>query len=211
MPRHRISETSKIRRMQSANAAAPKLIEALVTLGRANPDHVAFAMLGLPSHMQQDAHDAMKGLRRVAARLVSRRLSVELRLEMASLRASSAHMSSVTAADWSSPHAIPVGNGDILPLLLFHSRDQPLGGSGYAGDDDWPVRQDFHYKTALRLARLNHAWRDCVRRWIRERCSFSLLGGDISDLAKLEAFVRCSGSSASELHLHGNSPMVANL
>lgn len=200
-----IARLKRILIMQSANAAAPKLIDALITLGRADLDHVRFSMLGLPSTLQQDAQDAVKCLRRVAARLVSRRLATDLRIEMAALRARSAYPNEVASVDWSSPHAIPIGNGDILQLLLFHSRSAPLGCGGYAGDDDWPVRQDFHYKTALTLAQLNRAWRDSVREWCREDCSVSLLGGDDDDYSKVDSLVRVSGSNMVELQLHGNS------
>ena len=186
----------------SASSAAPKLIESLITLGTAPLEHVEFAMLGLPPLLQRDAEAAAERLRHVAARLVSRRISTSLRIEMKSLYAQAKDTPCTTAADWSSPHAIPIGNGDILPLLLFHARAAPWSCNGYLGDDDWPTRQPFHYKTATCLAQLNHAWRDAVREWCREECAFSMLGGHDSDLATLESFVLLSGENATELHLH---------
>ena len=69
----------------SASSAAPRLIESLITLGAAPPEHVAFAMLGLPPDLQQDAEAAATRLRRVAARLISRRIATDVRLEMARL------------------------------------------------------------------------------------------------------------------------------
>ena len=179
------------------------VLQALVTLGRAREDQIASATLGLTELMQGEARDASTALRFVAARLVSRKLAAEVRAEVAALLATSTYPSDAALADWSSPHAIPVGEGDIFPLLLFHSRDEPLGCSGYEGDDDWPVRQDFHYRFATHLAQVNQAWRRRVREWCEEACCFSMLGGCDSDRSMLASFVRLSGPSAVELHLHG--------
>ena len=54
--------------MQSANAAAPKIIEALMTLGSADPAHIAFAMCGLRPSLQQDAAEAAKRLKKAKAK-----------------------------------------------------------------------------------------------------------------------------------------------
>ena len=188
--------------LQSANAAAPQLIDALITLGRAQEDHVAFAVLGLAQPMRQNALDAAKSLQKIAARLVSRRIATDVRIEISMLRASSSAPMHLIPVDWTSPHAIPVGEGDILPLLIHHHERQP----------DWPVRSVCHYRIAAKLAQLNTAWAKAVASWHAQECCFSLLGGqdadegyvESTDLRHLTNFVRLSGPHALALHLHGN-------
>jgi len=187
-------------RMDAAHNAA-KIMDALVTLGRAQES--AFAMLGLPPYLQQDAQDASKTLKAVAERLISRRIATKVRVEAAAMRASSAALENLHPSDWSSPHAIPVGNGDILPLLIQHSVTQT----------DWPVRDVSQYRVAATIAQLNLAWAAAVRVWQGQDCRFCLLGGGnglkrkgtSADLKNTTTFVRLSGPSALELQLHGDS------
>jgi hypothetical protein len=135
--------------MQDANKNAPKILEAIATLGLADPSHVAFAMLGLPSALQKGATGACASLRPVATRLLSRKISCDLRLEMARMRAASAHPDLITTvADWSAPPA------DLLPLLLAL--------------DDAPEGQ---WAGAARLAGICRGWLAAVRQWrANERC-----------------------------------------
>jgi len=193
--------------MHAANNAAPQIIDALITLGRAQEDHVAFAMLGLPPSLRQDAEDASKTLRRVAARLVSRKIATIVRVEGMAMRASTAASEDLRPSDWSSPHAVPVGNGDILPLLIQHSDTH---------GHDWPVRSVGHYRVSATVAQLNRAWAAGVRAWQGQDCRLCLLGGGngveddggyetSADLQNVTSFVRLSGHSALELQLHGDS------
>eukprot|EP00966_Prymnesium_polylepis_P146398 3381080-Prymnesium_polylepis.1 len=56
--------------MQAANANAPKILEALITLGRAEAKDVRFALLGLPPHLQSAVMKTMAPLQEVALQIV---------------------------------------------------------------------------------------------------------------------------------------------
>lgn len=180
--------------MQSANAAAPKILDALRILGQAKEEHISFAMLGLPSHLQKAARDAAATLRPVADRLRSRKIATELRIQVSSLLAASKHAHVLTPLDLSSPHTFPLGNGDLLYVLLEHC----------SLVSDWPVRCQQHYRLASVLAQLSCGWSSAVREWRQEDCRLTLLGGSPSDHSEASSLARLSGPSAVDLQLHGN-------
>ena len=132
--------------MQSANAAAPKILDALLLIGQAEEAHISFAMLGLSASLQRAARDAAVMLRPVADRLRSRKIGTDLRIQVAALLAASQYAHVLTPVDLSSPHAFPVGNGDLLNVLLEQS----------SLSSDWPIRSKHHYQFSLKLAQLSH-------------------------------------------------------
>ena len=196
--------------MQSANAAAPKILDALILLGQSKESHISFAMLGLPPKLQNAARDAALALQPVADRLISRRIGTELRIEMSALRASSKHLDAPMEPpiDLSSPYSFPLGNGDLLPMLLENCENTVSDAYGpetlFSESDLNGARRPDQYKLASVLAQVSHGWLSAVRGWFQEGCSFTLLGGDRSDYGTVASFVRLSGPAAIELQLHGN-------
>ena len=180
--------------MQSANKAAPEIIAALHLLGNAKEEHVSFAMLGLGG-LQAKALEAVRTLRPVAARLASRKIACDLRIEMAQLRRASQHADVLTnRMSWNTPHDVD-GTGDILNELTR------LSDSDYAnrrGDLQWPARFWEHYAFIGRLAVLNHAWNDAVREWRRQPCKIVMIDPDDADVRQM---VRLAPNIV-ELQLH---------
>jgi hypothetical protein len=154
--------------MHAANRAAPKILDALLTLGTAREDHIAFAMCGLPPNLQRSAREAASLLQPVANRLVSRKIATELRIEFQALRASTKHPTEVACIDLSSPYNFPVGNGDILQLLIAQCMPRAQEG----------IRRPSHYELATLLAQVSRGWAAAVREWRQERCVFSMLAGE---------------------------------
>ena len=181
-------------KMQSANKAAPEIIAALQLLGNAKEEHVSFAMLGLGG-LQAKALEAVRTLRPVAARLASRKIACDLRIEMAQLRRASQHADVLTnRMSWNTPHEVD-GTGDILNELTR------LSDSDYAnrrGDLQWPARFWEHYAFIGRLAVLNHAWNDAVREWRRQPCKIVMIDPDDADVRQM---VRLAPNIV-ELQLH---------
>lgn len=175
--------------MQAANAAAPKLLDAIMTLGRALDSHVSFALLGLPVELQTATSDAIRKLRPVTARLVSRKIASSLRVEMASLRAASAHRDVTHSVDWS---VLP---GDMLPLLVESSNCS----------EKWPLERSWRcakqFKFATNIAAVGHAWASAVRQWRRQPCVISLLRPVVQEV---KTIVQLS-PNAVELQMHGGA------
>ena len=146
--------------MQSANAAAPKILEALRILGNAEKDHVRFAMLGLSPDLQAMALDACTKARPVAWRLRSREIATTLRIETADMRRRYSDLVT-TKADWSSP--VGILGGEIVQVLITSM-------IGYERTD----RHVQDYRAAAKLAGINREWRDAVRMWRDEECSIFL-------------------------------------
>ena len=181
--------------MQGANTAAPRILDAIVTLGQASDEHISYALLGLPPHMYQNAQEAAATLRRISWRIASRRIASSVRVDMAALHASSTCAADLTPADWSSPYNVAVGNGDFLPLLVQHYPN--------IASLDWPVRDRNDYSITARLALLNHAWAAAVRAWWQEECKICLLGGGSTDFEVTQSFIRLS-PNVMELQLHAD-------
>ena len=97
-----VSVHRRSRSMQSANANALQILEAMQLLGSSDPAHVGFATCGLTPELQRAAEAATAALRPVASRLKSRKIACRLRIETAQLMAASAHKSS-SPVDLSSP------------------------------------------------------------------------------------------------------------
>ena len=131
--------------MQKANANAPKILDALTLLGRADTSHVAFAMLGLPADLQKNAQAAVTALRPVADRLISRKIACELRIEMARIRRASAHAADTNSQDWGSPPS------ECLPEVI---------GSANA-EDRWSLAATFSH--------VSSGWHDAITQWRSEQ------------------------------------------
>ena len=157
-PRRAAVHTARV--MQSANAAAPKILEALRILGNAEKDHVRFAMLGLSPDLQAMALDACTKARPVAWRLRSREIATTLRIETADMRRRYSDLVT-TKADWSSP--VGILGGEIVQVLITSM-------IGYERTD----RHVQDYRAAAKLAGINREWRDAVRMWRDEECSIFL-------------------------------------
>ena len=202
--------------MQSANKAAPEIIAALQLLGNAKEEHVSFAMLGLGG-LQAKALEAVRTLRPVAARLASRKIACDLRIEMAQLRRASQHADVLTnRMSWNTPHDVD-GTGDILNELTR------LADSDYAnrrGDLQWPARLCIHrsimhssehcafehYAFIGRLAVLNHAWNDAVREWRRQPCKVVMIDPNDADVRQM---VRLAPNIVElQLHPKRDGPML---
>jgi hypothetical protein len=176
--------------MHAANRAAPKILDALLLIGSAREDHIAFAMCGLSPDLQRNAREAANLLKPVANRLVSRRIATELRIEFRALRASTKFPDEVTCIDLSSPYNFPVGNGDLLRLLI--EQCTPSRSMEGIRAQQGNGRNPSQYKLAILLAQVSHGWAAAVREWRQERCMFSMLAGekatltvdDDSDLAR---------------------------
>ena len=179
--------------MQAANAAAPKLLDAIMTLGRALDSHVSFALLGLPIELQTATQDAIRKLRPVSARLVSRKIASSLRVEMASLRAASAHPCLTLAADWT---VLP---GDVLPLLIESSSCRVKGPVV----PSWRCapRSLAQYQFATNFAQICRVWSTAACQWRSQPCILSLLRPSEREVRTL---VRLS-PNAVELQLHGGT------
>ena len=202
--------------MQSANKAAPEIIAALQLLGNAKEEHVSFAMLGLGG-LQAKALEAVRTLRPVAARLASRKIACDLRIEMAQLRRASQHADVLTnRMSWNTPQDVD-GTGDILNELTR------LADSDYAnrrGDLQWPARLCIHrsimhssehcafehYAFIGRLAVLNHAWNDAVREWRRQPCKVVMIDPNDADVRQM---VRLAPNIVElQLHPKRDGPML---
>jgi hypothetical protein len=176
--------------MHAANRAAPKILDALLLIGSAREDHIAFAMCGLSPDLQRNAREAANLLKPVANRLVSRKIATELRIEFRALRASTKFPDEVTCIDLSSPYNFPVGNGDLLRLLI--EQCTPSRSMEGIRAQQGNGRNPSQYKLAILLAQVSHGWAAAVREWRQERCMFSMLAGekatltvdDDSDLAR---------------------------
>ena len=106
--------------MQKANQNAPKILEALRVLGDAQPDHIAFALLGLPHTLTVAAQSASQQLQPVAQRLKSRLIASKLRIEMARMRDASAFANVAGPVSWSElPWA------DIMPTVVHYLSQRP--------------------------------------------------------------------------------------
>jgi hypothetical protein len=171
--------------MQSANAAAPRIMDALLVLGQASPQHIQFAMLGLPQDIRTAALETAERARPVARRLASRKIACALRIEMAALRAWSKFPEILTSpAQWDSPADIL--GGEIVPLLIEASalqrstwrRGSPrrdvlpaIWCAEKAGAVSWPTRQYAHYAFAAVLSAVSKAWALGVAAWLRDECA----------------------------------------
>ena len=134
-------------------------------------------MCGLPTELRESAHKAMVAAQPVAARLISRKIACNLRIEMAAIRARSAHPDlTTTTAQWAEPADL---FADIVPLLIANCTPPIFfvddHGDGTAAElmypITWPKRQLAHYRFAAALSRLNRAWNAEVKAWRYEACA----------------------------------------
>jgi hypothetical protein len=170
--------------LQSANANAPRILEALVTLGQAGATDMRFAMLGLTPHLQSAVMQSKSTLREVASEIVWRQKARCVRIDTATVAAAFKTASKfpellTTTAQWDLPAEI-VG-GEIMPLLSEHSvpttKVTDIHGE-VTRPVEWPVRRLEHYSFAATLAQLNRAWAAAVAQWRLEECAVWLRDPD---------------------------------
>ena len=190
--------------MKSANAAAPAILDALITLGSATEAHLSYAMLGLPHHIQLAARAAQDHCRPVAARLKSRRIGSSLRIERTALTAASSQELS-NKAQWDAPSDIL--GGDFVSLLVGNSAP-PLKELGELDISEtstiaYPTRRIEHYQFVASLSLLNRSWLVAAQAWRHERCTICLVrpddamvGGVVSQSPNVVELQCLSGSTA---------------
>ena len=175
------------KKMQSANAAAPRILEALATLGECDMHHVRFAMLGLNPNVQAAAMQAVEAAKPVAACLRSRKIATSLRIETAALQRKSADVIT-NVARWDSPGDFM--GGEFVPILLEllmrgmvtdfatntadYSEHLRLTSDGLDRRYKVPLERvptltcQEHFAIVAPLAQINRAWRETLGAWFYE-------------------------------------------